>query len=396
MENFKVILKFTLNRRLRNKTFVYVNVLLGCLMILLFCCDFYIPYLFPTWEEKPTIMCSDTTVCNDLNYILQDFDFIEDEENRTSEYYFIDVNECYDIWVDSNANMLNVAKIEMALRQREELLLIEQGLLNLKPIYIHTDENEENSADTWGFMLITTVYFLALSFAGTVANDVVYEKATRMMEIILTSTTASIHLMAKLIGGWLSLLLQLAIFIGEFLICFIVRILYDKAEGLFSVLYKLGFVTKIEELSFSRLFEWFGNNMEMCGYLVIAFIVMFLGILLVQSILVILSSYISNIEEAGNIQSPFYLLLMGVYYLTLFVNNKESMTNGVGRLLSLLPFFSMLCMPCRIFYHSIPLSDLLISVVSALSAIVLVLMLGTPIYQKGVLDYSASTKQFKL
>lgn len=393
MDKFKVILKFTLNRRLKNKTFLIANILLGCLLILLFCCDFVIPVLFPDWEEKPTIMCSDETLCRDLKYILLDFEFINDETLHSNEHYFIDVNEYYDVWVNENVDMLNVAKIEMALRQREELVLVEQGLLNLKPVYVHSNMEDEDTANTWGFVLITTVYFLALSYAGAVANDVVYEKATRMMEVILTSTTASIHLMAKLIGGWLALLVQLLIFIGEFLICFLIRILYDRAEGLLSILYKLGFVGEKEGLSFNKLFEWIGNNTEMCWYLLIAFILMFLGILLVQSILVILSSYISNVEEAGNIQSPFYLLLMGVYYLTLFVNNKESMTNGVGRLLSLLPFFSMLCMPCRIFYHSIPISDLLISITSAIGAILLVLLLGAPIYQKGVLDYSSSSSK---
>ena len=87
---------------------------------------------------------------------------------------------------------------------------------------------------------------------------------------------------------------------------------------------------------------------------------------------------------------------MGVYYLTIFVNTKESMTSGLGRVLSMLPFFSMLCMPCRIFYHSLPTIDIVISLASAVGTLVLVVLLGTPIYKIGILDYSDKSIKDKL
>lgn len=42
-------------------------------------------------------------------------------------------------------------------------------------------------------MVVTGIYFMMLSFATTVANEVVYEKATKTLELILTSVSARTH-----------------------------------------------------------------------------------------------------------------------------------------------------------------------------------------------------------
>lgn len=387
MEGFKILLGFTLNRRIKNKTFVIVNGLLAIMMVLLFCCDFYIPKLFPNWNEKVSVACSSMEICDALGSVLPQFEVVDDSLEEAN--YYIDVSENYDIWARVETNPLVIAQIEMALRQVERLQLIASGQMMWKEVYLHSLEKNESKAQNWGFICITAVYFVALSFAGTVANDVVYEKSTRMMELILTSVDATTHLIAKLVGGWLVLLIQLGIFAVEFLSCMVLRMAYDGGEGLMKLAMEFGVIDKVYAISFKSIWKWIHANGEMCAYIFVGLILLFLGILLVQSILVIFSSFISSIEEAGNIQSPFYLLLMGVYYLTLFVNNSESMNHGLGRVLSLLPFFSMLCMPCRIFYHALPISDILISLLAATFALVVVLILGTPLYKKGVLSYQS-------
>ncbi|MBR3692926.1 MAG: ABC transporter permease [Erysipelotrichales bacterium] len=395
MECFRILLNFTLTRRIWNKTFVIVNLLLSLLIALLFCVDMYIPLFFQL-DYKPTITCSDGSVCDGLESILPNFRYIEEEKERESEHYHIECSDTYDIMVEGEYQEISLTQLELGLKQWQEITLIQEGILTFKPVYIHYMQEEEDSADTWGFLCITAVYFLALSFAGSVANDIVYEKATRMMELILSSADASVHLLAKLFGGWLVLLFQLGIFLIDIVVCSVIRYIYDRGKGLVELLVELGLVQEIYDITLSSIGEWITHNTDMIGYLCLALVIMLLGILLVQSVLVILSSFISNIEEAGNIQSPFYLLLMGVYYLTIFVNTKESMTNGLGRILSLLPFFSMLCMPCRIFYHSLPPLDIVISLGSAIGALVFVVVLGTPIYKIGILDYSDKSIKDKL
>lgn len=396
MEEFKILLQFTLQRRIKNNTFLIVNMLLALLIVLVFCCDFYLPSLFPSWNQKTTIACSSIELCERLESFTSDYEIMMEEKGESEADFYIDEGESYDVWVNHDCDDLTIAALEITLRQIEEISLIESGQLTLRPIYIHSNKEEDSHAQTWGFFCITAVYFIALSFAGSVANDVVYEKATRMMELILTSVDASIHLAAKLVGGWLLLLIQLGILLLDFLICFIVRFIYDRGEGLFELAYQAGLLPKVDVLSVKSILQWLSQNKVMLGYLLLALILMFLGILLVQSILVIFSSFISSIEEAGNIQSPFYLVLMGVYYLTIFVNNSESMNHGLGRILSLMPFFSMLCMPCRIFYHSIPIAEIGISLVSAIGALLLVIVLGTPLYQRGVLNYSVGKDKKKI
>lgn len=93
-------------------------------------------------------------------------------------------------------------------------------------------------------------------------------------------------------------------------------------------------------------------------------------------ILVILSSFIANVEEAGNIQAPFYLILMGVYYFALSVNTPYQMSEGIGFILSFLPFFSMLFMPCRLLIQNVSMFELMLSYMIPFSAIFFVVKKG--------------------
>ena len=101
------------------------------------------------------------------------------------------------------------------------------------------------------------------------------------------------------------------------------------------------------------------------------------------------SSFIANVEEAGNIQAPFYLILMGVYYFALSVNTPYQMSEGIGFILSFLPFFSMLFMPCRLLIQNVSMFELMLSYMISFSAIFFVVKKGSAVYQRGVLDYSS-------
>ena len=113
-----------------------------------------------------------------------------------------------------------------------------------------------------------------------------------------------------------------------------------------------------------------------------------MGVFLVQLVMVIVSSFVSSIEEAGNIQAPFYLVLLGFYYVTLALNNVHDLNEGIGFYLSFLPFFSMLLMPCRLLIGKVSFIQLLFSLTTSIVLILYILYKGIPIYERGVLDYS--------
>ena len=406
MNNYNILLNFALSKRIKNKTFIILNCIVGIVVALLFFVDTYIEKLMPDLFEKPIIYVSDTSLYTFMNDYLKDNFEIEIWNQNTNvidsnNKYLIDINEEFDITIYEDTNELELSIIQNTLLQYVQLMnystLLSEGRLVDKEIVVHRLVEIENSkGENWGFVVVTAIYFFAMSFASIVANDVVYEKATRMMELILTSTTATVHLFAKLSAGWLVLLIQLGLIVFDILCCFIARILYDRFEGLFILFKKLGYIDSGYQFSVSRLIELIKDNYETVLYIVVALIIMFLGILLIQAVLVILSSYISNIEEAGNIQSPFYLLFLAAYYLTIFLDNAQSMSQGLGRTLSILPFFSMLFMPCRIFNYNVGWGEITYSIINALLGLVVVLIFGSNLYKKGVLDYSNTSLINKL
>ena len=113
-----------------------------------------------------------------------------------------------------------------------------------------------------------------------------------------------------------------------------------------------------------------------------------LGILLVQLIMVIVSSFVSSVEEAGNLQAPFYLVLLGIYYLVMAINNPYDLNEGIGFYLSFVPLINMLLMPCRLLISDVPIIQLFASIGCSLLFVAYVLYKGIPVYERGVLDYS--------
>ena len=160
----------------------------------------------------------------------------------------------------------------------------------------------------------------------------------------------------------------------------LIHILIAVAKQLHLVSFKAqNFSQLLSHLSIE--FDFF---IKLCGI----FLFLLIGMLFLQMILVVISSFISSIEAASSIQAPFYMILIAVYYLTLSLNNPEQMANGLGYYLSFLPFFSMLMMPCRLLLTTVTIPEFLLALGFALSALAAVLHYGGAIYQKGVLEYS--------
>ena len=142
MECFKILLNFTLARRIQNKTFMIVNILLSILIALVFCADMYIPLFFQL-DYKPTVTCSDSTVCEGLESILPTFRYIMEEEQKESEHYHIDCSDVYDIMVEGEYQDISLTQLELGLKQWQEIRLMQEGVLTFKPVYIHHMQEEE-------------------------------------------------------------------------------------------------------------------------------------------------------------------------------------------------------------------------------------------------------------
>ena len=89
--------------------------------------------------------------------------------------------------------------------------------------------------------LITGIYFAMLSFSTMIANEVVYEKTSKVLSMILTSISTTEHFISKMIVAWLTVTIQTTMVVAEIVSIMMLRNLYDEGHGLLKILsrYKL-------------------------------------------------------------------------------------------------------------------------------------------------------------
>lgn len=245
-----------------------------------------------------------------------------------------------------------------------------------------SSEYQNNNQD-YLFVVITSIYFMMLGFASGLANEIAAEKLGNILEIIGTSISLKIHYYAKIIIGWLSIGISIgAGFLVLMLIVFS-RILIDNGSGLIEMVKKFG--VKVDFDNFSQLFDLLLSNQRLLALLFSLFF-LWIGILFVQLILVIISSRLRTIEETNALQSPVYIVLLLLYYVSMFMNYPQSMISGFGYYSSFVPILSMIFMPSRLLVYSVPIYELIIAILIAICSLFLFIWWGREVYVRNVLN----------
>ncbi|MDP3305745.1 MAG: ABC transporter permease [Erysipelotrichaceae bacterium] len=241
-----------------------------------------------------------------------------------------------------------------------------------------------------GFMVITSIYFMLLSFSTAVANEVVNEKTSNVIEVILTSVSHKEHYYSKLLIGWFTMLSQLVIHGFGLIFWLMVRVAFDSGGGLLELLYRWQWIL----VQYQSIEEWlhsYNIGITEISTVILCAIFLMLGILLVQLLMVLVSVHINSIEEAAAIQGPFYLGMLIVYYMAIFINSSEQLNQGWGYLFSYTPILSMLFMPSRLLSTNVTISELVLSLGIALLTLIIFLILGEDYYRKNLLKGSTKS-----
>ncbi len=358
----KHLIAFSLKRKLFNKIMIgmmgIIFVLFGVFFFVDIIAQNVLKGLFnPTKIAMPEVMVS---------Y----FDFEDNYyelANSEDAAIVIDINEeGYQLKVDESINETQMVMLEAWIASFHRIYEVE----NISQEIIHAVDylispkielvQAKRKSTTNGFILITSIYFFMLGFSSSVASEVVSEKTSNMLEMMLTSISHKEHYISKLLIGWITIFVQAMIWIALLAWWFIVRLIYDQGKSWYAFLHKIKLLP-VKYMSFFDHFRAFNLNLGQLTRLGLSVIFLILGILLVQLILLLLSVKIENIEESGSVQAPFYLVMLGLYYGTLLINNYKHMQNGVGRILSFVPGLSMLLVPLRLLYYQINPIEILLS-----------------------------------
>lgn len=250
-------------------------------------------------------------------------------------------------------------------------------------------DNEANEpADHAGFIVITSIYFMLLSFSTAVANEVVNEKTSNVIEIILTSVSHREHYYSKLLTGWFTMLSQMMIHSCGLIFWFMVRIVFDDGKGIMGMMYRWQWLST-RYLSFGEWISSLNIGMSQISIIMLCAVFLMLGILLVQLLMVLISVHINSIEEAAAIQGPFYLGMLVIYYLAVFINSYEQLNQGWGYYFSYTPVLSMLFMPSRLLNTTVTYSELVLAMLIATVTLMICLKAGEEHYRKNLLKGSS-------
>ncbi|MGC5223499.1 ABC transporter permease [Micromonospora sp. DT81.3] len=202
------------------------------------------------------------------------------------------------------------------------------------------------------------VFLLAASiFGGTIAQSVVEEKQTRVVELLISAIPSRSLLAGKVIGNTILAMGQI---LGLAAIAIVGLMVTGQSELLAGL-----------------------------GAPILWFAVFFLfGFILLASLFAAAGAMVSRQEDIGSTTTPLTMLIMAPYFLVIFFNDNPT----VLAIMSYVPFSAPVGMPMRLFLGEAqwwePILSLAILIATCIGAIVV----GAKIYENSLLRMGARVK----
>lgn len=206
-----------------------------------------------------------------------------------------------------------------------------------------------------GFGLV--FFFSAMTFGMTIAQSVVEEKQSRIVEILLATVPARAILAGKVLGCSILAFTQVVLY---------------AAAGL------LGIAINGDAL-----------NLDGLGAPIIWFVVLFIfAFISLAALYGAAASLVSRQEDLSAASSPIMMLIMLPYFLIIMFSNNET----VLAVMSYIPFSAPVAVPMRVYLGSSAMWENLVSVGILVVTAVLCIQLAAAIYERSVLKMGAAVK----
>ncbi|GAA1976060.1 ABC transporter permease [Microbacterium pumilum] len=202
------------------------------------------------------------------------------------------------------------------------------------------------------------VFLLAASlFGGTIAQSVVEEKQTRVVELLISAIPVRALLAGKVIGNTVLAMAQI-------LVLSAIAIVGLTVTGQGAILQGLG-----------GPIAWFA--------------VFFLfGFILLASLFAAAAAMVSRQEDIGSTTTPLTMLIMAPYFLVIFFNDNPT----VLAIMSYVPFSAPVGMPMRLYLGEAQWWEPLLSLAILIATCVAAILVGARIYENSLLRMGARVK----
>ena len=386
----KTLLQFSFKRRFLNKMTLFLQIIFILVISIMFYFD-KISELLNLEFNKPIPIYIEPNlrklIVNEAEWKNKGFEFTTNKESITISYskdvYTITLvddlmtqSKIYDLLLDNHQKRKESSSNSSVYRWLEDYRSIDVDFLEYK----YEDNQFKHQII---ILFLTSIYFMLLNFIAVNSNEIIMEKTSHMIPIILTHVKIKTHFISKLIIGFASVLFQIISSIGIVGLIGYSRYQLDKGEGLIRLLVKF-LPFKLDSFNLDDILKLLDLSMNDLVQVSIGLVFILIGIFTIQILILILSSKVKTMEEAASIQGPFYLVLLIIYYLALSLNTTQSLSSNLGLTLSYIPIFSMLIMPMRLLTQHVMPIEIMISILFSFALISLIFIIMYPIYCEGL------------
>lgn len=243
-----------------------------------------------------------------------------------------------------------------------------KNLLENVPFNINQQNKKVKDNIVLIYVMITILYVVIMYYGTVVANSIIEEKNNRIMETLITIAKPTELFFGKVLGVCALGLTQLMTFIfSTYLFLKINNTNLSSVGGLNLVVSK---------------------NMLM--YLVVFVL---LGYLLYSLIYGAMGSLVSSSQDSTQVMLPMTVLIMIIFMIAM--TSLESPDSVMMKVLSYIPFSAPIIMFERIGLTPVKWYEIYVSIFILMVTIVIVGLLSSKVYRRGVLHYGKRMSIFK-
>lgn len=281
------------------------------------------------------------------------------------------------VQMDNAATQIGLTEAELG--QLNTPAVMEESDIEVKDTAEGDAEDDVDPLQLGVSYIVTILLFFFISFySGMICEEIATEKGSRVMEVILSSITATQHFFGKLLGLAFTILVHIS--------------LYIVLGGLAF----FGINQLFEENLWTFLTDIIDFKAIIGEFLGITLLLSILGIVMYAVISAFLGSLATKTEDANKVMLPLVFLLLGGFYIGMFAMGGGT-ENIIIRVGSYLPFWTPLVMPFRMASNSVGTLELWFSIAGMILFTILVTWLSLLFYRSNVLVYSQENafKQLK-
>ena len=421
---FWFLTKMSLEKKIKSKTFIIVNILLFIVLAALMNIDKIVLFFGGNFDKQNNIMIVDNTnktyeifkntmekeetiIDTGLKYKITK---IDDEKKarkkvKKDEDIVIVINEDNDNiikttmitygYINSNLYQLINSSITIA---KQNLAMEEVGIspddlnkisksVEIKREYVEKNKSEEEEKNEFVMGVVTPIVILPFFMLITlvvqmVGAEINEEKSTRSMEIIISNVSTKVHFFSKILASNLFIVMQ-CLLLGVYSL---IGMLLRGGKSLESI-QNIDAISQVTSgMNINGILNSVISDIPM---VIILMIITLFGYSLIAGIL---ASMTTNMEDFQQLQTPIFVVSLVGFYLAIM----NSMFDGALfiRILSYVPFISAILSPSLLVTGVIGFKDILLSILLMVVVIYLLIKYGLKIYKEGILNYS-STKLWK-